>query len=391
MKDKFKPLFESVELPSGSVLTNRFAMAPMVVEGSSYQGTPGTEDLTYFKRRNKTAGLLITGAAAVGPFGNAFGNGLSILDDSQIPAWKDLAQTMKDGGNTAVLQIFHPGRQAKYSYADQGKVVGPSDANFDFLDYPVTGLSSQEVQDYVHYFGQAARRAVEAGFDGVEIHGANHYLIHQFFSKSSNFRQDDWGGSLEKRAHFALAVAQEVKDQVKKAGKSDFIIGYRFSPEEVHDDQVGYDLEESLYLVDKLADLGLDYIHTSQFGPLAFKKKAEVGKYKGQVINSLVKERLAGRALLVGAGDISDPDKALEASQYLDLLAMGASAILKPDLVQTIKAGRDQDYKLEVEEADLADLALPDRFYRMAGSLGVNQSFSDQLVARLKEKPDHLK
>ena len=95
----------------------------------------------------------------------------------------------------------------------------------------------------------------------VEIHGANHYLIQQFFSTLSNHRTDDWGGSLEKRMAFPLAVVKEVKRVVAEEGPKDFIIGYRISPEEIHGDAIGYTYNESTQLIAQVVKQELDYIH----------------------------------------------------------------------------------------------------------------------------------
>ena len=88
-------------------------------------------------------------------------------------------------------------------------------------------------------FGEATKRAIDSGFDGVEIHGANHYLLQQFFSKYSNRRTDQWGGSLENRMRFSLEVLKEVKSVVKSHAKDDFIVGFRFCPEEIHGENIG--------------------------------------------------------------------------------------------------------------------------------------------------------
>ena len=383
MNQEYERLFQAVNLPNGSQLSSRFAMAPMVAEGSTYDGFVGEDDLKYFERRSQTGALLLTGAANVGPFGNAFGYGLGIQSDAHIPGMKKLASTMKAQGAKAMLQIFHPGRQAKYSYQDEEKVYGPSTKDFVFLDYPVTGMTNEEVYEFVQYFSDATKRAIEAGFDGVEVHGANHYLIQQFFSELSNEREDEWGGNREKRAAFPLAVVKAVQKVANEHAKDDFIIGYRISPEEIHGEIVGYNLDDALYLIDQVADLGVDYIHVSQFGPNGFKNKARLGEHKGEVINEVVRELLADRTLLIGAGDLTSPDKLLEALNYVDILAMGSAAIVEPDLMQKLKAGEEDAVTLHVE--DISDLALPERFYMMVGSLKGNGSVPKETIEQIEK------
>ena len=374
MRHTYERLFAPLTFNGGAEIATRFAMAPMVAVGSTYEGYVQADDVNYFLRRANTASLLITGAANVGPHGNAFGYGLGVDTDEHIPGLKRLADAMKTKGNKAILQIFHPGRQAKYTYDDEGKVYGPSDKRFVFLDYPVTGLTTQEVYDYVDYFGQATHRAIQAGFDGVEIHGANHYLIQQFYSSLSNERQDEWGGDREKRAAFPLAIVKAVKDAAQgESIDENFIIGYRISPEEIHGEVVGYNFDDSLYLIDQIAELGVDYIHTSSSGPRAYKKEATLGEHKGEVINDVVRELLDGRAHLVGAGDVTSADKALDALNYVDIVAMASAAIVEPDMMQKIKDGDKRDISLDIS-GRVEDLALPRRFYMMVNTLKGNGS-----------------
>lgn len=385
MNNKYKPLLESVSLNRGQELSNRFAMSPMVAAGSTYEGNVQDDDVQYFLRRANTAGTLITGAANVGPYGNAFGYGLSANTDEQIPGLKQLAKAMKSKGNKAVLQIFHPGRQAKYSYQDEGVVYGPSTKQFEFLDYPVTGLTSEEVSNYVDLFAQATRRAIEAGFDGVEIHGANHYLIQQFFSSLSNERDDEWGGDLARRAAFAIAIVKAAQEQAKAKGRPDFIIGYRISPEEIHGETVGYDLDESLYLIDQVVQLGVDYIHTSQFGPSAYKATVKRGNHQGEVVNQVIHQLIDGRTLMMVAGDITSADKALDALNYADLLAMGTLAIVEPDFVEKLQTGQEDQMNLTFE-GRIADLALPQRFHMMANTLRNNGAIDSESIDFLIEE-----
>ena len=383
MNQQYERLFQAVNLPNGSQLSSRFAMAPMVAAGSTYEGFVGDDDIKYFERRSQTGALLLTGAANVGPFGNAFGYGLGIQSDEHMPGMKKLASTMKAQGAKAMLQIFHPGRQAKYSYQDEEKVYGPSTKDFVFLDYPVTGMTNEEVYEFVQYFSDATKRAIEAGFDGVEVHGANHYLIQQFFSELSNEREDEWGGNREKRAAFPLAVVKAVQKVANEHATDDFIIGYRISPEEIHGEIVGYNLDDALYLIGQVADLGVDYIHVSQFGPTGFKNRARLGEHKGEVINEVIRELLADRTLLVGAGDLTSPDKLLEALNYVDILAMGSAAIVEPDLMQKLKAGAEDSISLDAE--DVSDLALPERFYLMAGALRGNGSVPKETIEQIEK------
>ncbi|MGO4936147.1 NADH-dependent flavin oxidoreductase [Fundicoccus sp. Sow4_H7] len=385
MSNKYHALLHAPAFPNGVQLDSRFVMSPMVVDGSSYEGDVQDDDIRFFERRAQTAAMLITGAATVGPFGNAFGYGLGNYRDDQLDGLKKLAASMKSKGAKALMQLFHPGRQAAYTYKDEKVAYGPSDQEFPFLDYPVTGMSSQQVEALIKDFGQATRRAIDAGFDGVEIHGANHYLLQQFFSAYSNHRDDAWGGDLDRRMALPLAVLREVKVAAQEKAADGFIIGYRISPEEIHGDNIGYRLDEMLVLVEALLNEGLDYIHTSQWGEKGYSNKAQQGQYEDQAINQVIREKINGRALLIGAGDVTSPDKALEALDYVDLVALASAAIVEPDFSAKIKADQADTISLDIT-GRLDDLALPKEFYRMANTLSRSGSIPQTTLEQLKNK-----
>ena len=383
MNEKFNKLFETVKFPNGVAISSRFVMAPMVVNGSSYEGNVGEDDIKYFERRADSASLLISGATSVTPDGNAFGYGLGIYDDSQIEGWKKMAKAMKSKGNKALVQIYHPGYQAKFTYKDKGIIYAPSNLNLPFIPYPITAMSKDQVEEAIEQFVQAARRAIEAGFDGIEIHGANHYLIQQFFSKTSNTRIDEFGGRIENRAKFALEIVKRVKKYAKEHAKPDFIVGYRLSPEEIHGEEVGYTLDDTIYLVNEVVRLGIDYIHTSLWGNRAYASKAALGQCKGQSINKVIKSVIDERALLIGAGDITSADKMLEASEYVDLLAVASLILTDPDAKNKILSGKENEITLDVENR-IEDLALPKNFPPMVVAMEGNGSVPQKTIDLLR-------
>jgi len=383
MNEKFNKLFETVKFPNGAAISSRFVMAPMVVNGSSYEGNVGEDDIKYFERRADSASLLISGATSVTPDGNAFGYGLGIYDDSQIEGWKKMAKAMKSKGNKALVQIYHPGYQAKFTYKDKGVIYAPSNLNLPFIPYPITAMSKDQVEEAIEQFVQAARRAIEAGFDGIEIHGANHYLIQQFFSKTSNTRIDEFGGRIENRAKFALEIVKRVKKYAKEHAKPDFIVGYRLSPEEIHGEEVGYTLDDTIYLVNEVVRLGIDYIHTSLWGNRAYASKAALGQCKGQSINKVIKSVIDERALLIGAGDITSADKMLEASEYVDLLAVASLILTDPDAKNKILSGKENEITLDVENR-IEDLALPKNFPPMVVAMEGNGSVPQKTIDLLR-------
>ncbi|MDD2287014.1 MAG: NADH-dependent flavin oxidoreductase [Paludibacter sp.] len=344
MNKKYEPLFEPITLGNGVDVANRFAMAPMLVFASKENGSVGEEDYEYFKLRNDTGGLIITGAAAVSEEGLGMINQLTVYDDDKVPGLKKLADIIKDKGNKAIMQLHNAGREAVGAYQRYGKVFAPSSINFPFLDYVPEELSHVQILSIIDDYGQATRRAVEAGFDGVEVHGANHYLLQQFFSAYSNTRNDDWGGSFEKRMSFPLAVLKKVKEVAfEKAGK-DFIVGYRISPEEVHGENIGYTVEDSVRLIDRIIDGGADYLHVSS---LDYKAMPCVGG-KDEPIAQTVYKSINDRIPMLLAGSILTPDDALEALHYTDIAALGRAVIIDPEFVSKLRERRENKIEFSV-------------------------------------------
>ena len=259
-------LTDTLTLRHGAQLTSRIAMAPMQTHSGKRSGFVTEDIIRYYQARSQAAGLLISEFHYVSENGGpayvpGYPEQLGAYSDEHLEGLTRLAQALKKDGNKAVLQIHHGGRAAVGRAVSGEEVVAPSAIDFTFLDYPVRELTHEEMLDIIADFGRATKRAIQAGFDGVEIHGANHYLIQQFFSTLSNHRTDDWGGSLEKRMAFPLAVVKEVKRVVAEEGPKDFIIGYRISPEEIHGDAIGYTYNESTQLIAQVVKQELDYIH----------------------------------------------------------------------------------------------------------------------------------
>lgn len=229
------------------------------------------------------------------------------------------------------MQIYHGGREAITAYQNNGRAVAPSVIAFDFLEYPVEELTHDEILEIVKAYGQAAQRAYEADFDGVEIHGANHYLIQQFFSAFSNLREDEWGGSLEKRMAFPLAVTTEVKRVVSTFDYSEFIVGYRISPEEVHGETVGYDYKESLKLVKHLVEHELDYLHISNFGTYDMGPNELEASYA-----DIFKEAVGEKLPVITVASVFNEADVEGVLAIADIVAIGRAALLDPQFTDKL-------------------------------------------------------
>jgi 2,4-dienoyl-CoA reductase-like NADH-dependent reductase (Old Yellow Enzyme family) len=345
MSNKYDSLFEPITLGNGVESKNRFAMAPMLVFASNEDGTISQEDIDYFKLRNDTGGLIITGAAAVSEEGLGAITQMAVYDDEKVPGLKRLSDVIKSKGNKAIIQLHNAGREALGAYLRNGKVLAPSAINFPFLDYVPEELTHEQILSIIDDYGQATSRAIEAGYDGVEIHGANHYLLQQFFSAYSNKRNVEWGGSFEKRMAFPLAVLRKVKEvAIQQAGK-DFIVGYRISPEEVHGENIGYTVDESVKLIDKIIENGADYLHISS---LDYKAMPGAGG-KGEPIAKTVYDSISKRVPMILAGNIMSPDDALAALEYTDIVALGRAVIIDPDFVVKVREGRVDEIEKSVD------------------------------------------
>lgn len=385
MNQEIAALFQPLTLRSGVTLNNRFVMSPMVANGSSTDGHVTDEDVAYFNRRSQSAALLITGATSVSAYSNAFGYGLANCDDTYLPGMTKLASAMKQYGAKAMMQLFHSGREAKYSYRDTGKAYAPSAIDFPFLDYPLTELSDAEIKGIIADFAAATKRAIAAGFDGVEIHGANHYLIQQFFSAYSNRRNDHWGGSLAKRMAFPLAVVDAVMETVARYADRPFIVGYRISPEEIHGENVGYTFDEALELIKAVAKRPVDYIHLSTWGQRAYQSHPTQGQYQDQTMAQTVKAAISDAIQVMIVGDMTSAEKVAEASHYGDLFALASSLIVAPDFVTKLKNDQGDTISLDVT-GRVDDLHLPSHFAPMTIAMRGNQSIPEATFDALAPK-----
>lgn len=244
---KLEKLLKTRTLNSSINVRNPIVMAPMTTFSENQDGTVSDAELSYYKARSKGVGIVITAATYVRQSGKGFRGQFAAYDNSFLPGLKKLAQTIKGEGALAILQIFHGGRMAIPAEIPGRQTISASTVAPERPGAMIPReMTETEIKDTIKAFGETTKLAIDAGFDGVEIHGANTYLLQQFFSPHSNNRQDFWGGNVEKRMNFPLAVIAEVKKIA--ACHKNFIVGYRFSPEEVENQ--GITLEDSLLYID---------------------------------------------------------------------------------------------------------------------------------------------
>jgi 2,4-dienoyl-CoA reductase-like NADH-dependent reductase (Old Yellow Enzyme family) len=358
---KFNPLFESLSFKSGVQLKNRIVMAPMTNFSSNEDGTVTDAEVNYYIRRSSGVGMVVTACTYVTPNGKGFPGEFAADRDEMIPSLKRLATAIKEQGAKAILQIFHGGRMCPPDLVPNGDVVSASDIPSQEAGSVIPRpLTSAEIEGIIRDFGEATRRAVEAGYDGVEIHGANGYLVQQFYSPHSNQRDDRWGGSPDKRMTFPLAVVDEVKRAAAQHAKQPFLVGYRFSPEEAEED--GITMEETLRLVDALADKELDYIHVSL---MDFWSNPRRGADESRTRLEWIQETAGDRVPIIGVGSIHTADEALKALKTgVALIALGREIIMEPDWVDLITKGRETDIRTTLSKEDQERLVVPDPLWK---------------------------
>lgn len=317
---------QSLTLPSGVTLKNRLMMAPMTTSQSFYNGTITENEINYYAQRSKGLGAVITGAANVEAIGKGWPGELSIADDEMLPELTLLASAIKAEGAKAIIQIFHGGRMTHSATLSGIQPVSASAIAALRPDAEIPrALTIDEIQATIKAFGEATRRAIQAGFDGIELHGANTYLIQQFFSPHSNRRTDKYGGDLEQRYTFIAELLDCVFEAVKKYAIKPFIVGYRFSSEEF--ETPGIRFADTLWLMTKLRETKLDYLHLSLN---TYDRLAQDKAYQENSMLAYIHEAIQGKMPLVGVGGVrtrTDVENVLTDAEFV---AVGQQLLFDP-------------------------------------------------------------
>ena len=351
--NKMNPVFQPYTFNNGATVPNRLAVAPMTHFASDENGHITDQERTFLQNRFKGFGLFITAATLVQANGKSFAGQPYAMTADDLPSLREVARIAQAQGAKAILQIHHGGLKAELS-AD---IVAPSADE-------ATGareLTAAEIEQLVAAYANAATLAVQAGFDGVEIHGANAYLLQQFVSAQTNRRTDEWGGSLHNRLRFPLAVVDAVVAAVKAHAKPDFILGYRFSPEEPGEH--GITMAETFALVDALVQKPLQYLHVSLWD---FYKHARRGADTHRARMELLHERIAGRLPLIGVGNLytgGDIAKAFNTG-WAEFIALGKTVMINPDLADLLREGRDADIQTDLDPDRADHYRLPNALWQ---------------------------
>jgi N-ethylmaleimide reductase len=312
-------------------LKNRVVMAPMT-RSRSINNIPGDLVATYYEQRSE-AGLIITEGTSPSPNGLGYARIPGIFSKEQTAGWKKVTEKVHNKGSKIFVQLMHTGRIGhELNLPKSAKVMGPSaimakekmwtDSD-GMLDHPTPlEMSKEEILSTIEEFVDASKNAIAAGFDGVELHAANGYLLEQFLHPSANQRTDEYGGSIENRIRFILEVSKAVSEAIGKEKT-----GIRLSPYGAFNDLFPFPETHDEYslLAEKLNQIGIVYIHlvdhSSMGAPIVEPKTV-----------SAIRNNFKGTLILSGGYDAIRAEKDLS-SGNADLVAFGKPFLSNPDLV----------------------------------------------------------
>ncbi|PKL39030.1 MAG: NADH:flavin oxidoreductase [Spirochaetae bacterium HGW-Spirochaetae-1] len=342
MTKNLDKLFSPISI-NGMTLKNRAVMPAM---GTGYGNTDSTVSdrlITYLERRAAGGvGLIITEVFAVDRRGKGFPAEVGIWDDSFIPGLTRLTEAVHRKGALIAAQLHHAGRETAEGIVG-AKPEAPSPLPSIILRQPCEEMTIERINKVTQAFADAALRAKNAGFDAVEIHGAHGYLVCQFLSPFSNHRTDQYGGSPENRARFAL----EILEKTRKAVGPDFPIIIRISSDEAV--KGGHDLEFSRWLAPKLVEAGADAIHVS-LGVYSTPGNLTIASMDVEPGFNLFRARAIKEVVsvpVIGVGRIHDPRLAEDALSRgdADLISFGRQHLTDPDFLNKAKAGNYDDIR----------------------------------------------
>ena len=319
MKDLFQPLTFSC----GTILKNRFMLAPLTNTQSHTDGKLSDDEYRWLIMRAQGGfGLTMTCAAHVQAIGQGFPGQLGIFSDDHLEGLSKLASGIKSENSLAVVQLHHAGMRSPADLIGQAPVC-PS----DHTDTNSVGLSSEGVKELIEDFICGAERAEKAGFDGVEIHGAHGYILAQFLSGTINQRQDEFGGCIENRMRPITAII----DGIRARCRPDFLLGLRLSPErfDVH-------LPDIVEVAKNVLSAGkIDFLDMSLWDSF---KEPEDQAFRGRTLLSYFTELKRGNVALGIAGKLRNPEEVNQAmAADIDFVMLGRAAILHHDFPRQMK------------------------------------------------------
>ena len=335
-------LFSDIAISDQLSLKNRIVMAPMNRSMADENFVPTDAMAEYYGRRADT-GLIITESLMISPESQGYPNTPAIYTTEQVAGWKKVTRKVHQNGGKIFAQIWHTGRVSHPSYLGGEKPLAPSAVNLqgrvprtDGLQYGMPrAMSEPEIQEVIQQFAQAAANAKAAGFDGVEVHAANGYLLDQFLHWDTNRRTDAWGGNEENMTRILFDVLAAVRQQISH-------VGLRLSPVAYihleHDDR---DKAVSDYLLERLNHCQLSYVHTGMFDDC-------YQPHLNATVTQYIRSYYRGTVIACG-GYNADSGREGIRNGDADLIAIGRPLIANPDYVKKVFS----DHPLKAYTEDL--------------------------------------
>ena len=366
-KAQYEKLFTPIVLNNGVTIDNHLAVAPVTHFCANPDGTLSDEEREYLRDRARDFGIYVFAATLVERTGKAFVGEPYALTENDLPSLAERARIIKDAGAKAVMQLHHGGFRALPAEVPDGKVYSVDEIRTEEIrsyiaqtsgpDPKVYVLTDEHIRAIINGFAKAAELAIRAGWDGVEIHGANNYLNQQFYSPATNKRSDSWGGSLENRMKFHLAVIDAVVKAKERFGRPEFIIGCRISPEEPFED--GITMTDTLALIGALNEKPLQYVHISLHDFFSHNRRgASPSKMRLETIH----DAFSGSSIaLMGVGGLQTADDVLRAydTGTVDFVAVARANMVNRYFARLIKDGREDQIETAFHESRIKEYGLP--------------------------------
>jgi 2,4-dienoyl-CoA reductase-like NADH-dependent reductase (Old Yellow Enzyme family) len=349
---KYPSLLSEIQIGNMRV-NNRIALAPMTRISAAEDGQATDIMLRYYKSFAQGGfGLLITeGAYPDEAYSQAYLDQSGIANEKHVAAWKKVTDAVHQAGSKIIVQLMHAGSQGQGNIY-KNEFISPSGVRAKGEQLPIYNgegsyfvpkeMTKEDIQTVIQEFAAAAKRAKDAGFDGVEIHGANGYLLDNFLTDYLNQRTDEYGGSTENRIRLSLEVSKAVREAVG----NDFVVGIRISQGKVSDYQhkwAGAEKDAEI-IFSSLSKAGLDYIHVTEYD-------AAAPAFEGTEHSLALLAKKYGTVPVIANGNLEDPEKAEQflARGEADVITLGKGALANHDWPERIVKGQSiRDFNPEI-------------------------------------------
>jgi N-ethylmaleimide reductase len=334
MKNK-NTLLESYRLTNQLKLKNRIVMAPMTRAQADDDGSPTQAMADYYARR-ADAGLIITEGTIIHPEATGYHHVPGIYTNKHVEQWKLVSKAVHKNGGRIFMQIWHVGRVSHPSFLNGHLPLSASATTMQGRIRRTQNLyygqsreaTRAEIKLLIQSYADAAKKAINAGMDGVELHAANGYLIDQFLHYHTNLRQDEYGGNAKNMSRFALEIVKACGDAIGYER-----VGIRLSPGAYLNEIVGDTRDSSVfsYLLSALNNLPIAYVHTGNFDD-----RVKFKELDNQTMTQFIKFHYDGTVIASGGYDLVEVEKQVDQTDF-DLVSIGRAFIANPDLVAKFK------------------------------------------------------